>query len=198
MERMTRLDAINSMLQDIRMAPVASLVDLDAYHEATLASHKLTEKTREVLSRGWIFNTTEISLDPDPSTSKIQVPSYTAALDVYAHECNPRVIMGADGYLTDFHNNTQEFSQSVAVSIVRSIAFESLPTPLQNLCLKEARMAFYGAQRSGENAPDIMRLELLDAKALAAGWDARQRRYSMLDNLESRVHVNRNIPRRRF
>lgn len=196
MQRMTLLEAINTMLLDIRMAPLASLADLDAYHEATMASNALVAKTREVLARGWNFNTNRTSLSPDAITGKIQVPGFANVIDAWASEGDPGVYMQATGYLRNMDDDSEVFTSSVTVNIVKGLSFVDLPSPIQGLCLIEARVHFSSVMRPGETIGQTLGAELGNAMALAKGWDARQKRRTMLDNMLNRVHVNRNFPRR--
>ena len=203
MQRMTLLEAINTMLLDIRMAPLASLepteeypVGLGVYHEGTLAYEALVSKTREVLSRGWNFNSKRTSLSPSAETSEIQIEDYEGVIDVWAGEGDIPCYMQDDGYLFNMEKNSTIFDRSVTCTIVYGLTFENLPTPLQSLCLAEARIKFSGQQRPGEAVGQALSNELAEAKTLAFGWDSRQKRRNMLDNLMNRVHTNRNFPRR--
>lgn len=191
MNRMTELEAINQMLLDIRMAPVATADDLEVYHEATIARQVLRAKTREVLSRGWNFNTKYLSLSPDIN-GHLLVPGDT--IDAFVPQGDDEIRLVSDK-VTDVMTNSNEYTESRNVYVVLGYPIEELPAPIQNLCLSEARLRFVSSMRSDGQIPRDLQKELTDVKALACSWDTRQKRRSMLDTLRVGTHVNRNYPR---
>lgn len=192
MNQMTELEAINQMLLDIRMAPVATADDLEVYHEATIARQVLLAKSREVQSRGWNYNTHRLRLSPDVD-GHLLVPGDT--IDAFVPQGDDEIRL-VNNRVTDVITNSNEYTESRDVFVVLGYPIEELPAPIQNLCLAEARLRFVSSMRSDGQIPRDLQKELTDVKALACAWDLRQKRRSMLDTLKVSSHVNRNYPRR--
>jgi hypothetical protein len=192
MERMTRLEAVNSMLMNIRLAPVAAIDDLDTYHEGSLASMVLDEVTRDVLSPGWNFNTRRISLEPEVDGT-IPVPPHT--IDVFVPQGDTQVFIDSDNRLITFEGE-KEFTTSVDCYVVIAPPWEQLPSPIQSYCMHRAGLQYKNKMRSGADAGTRSEeVEVMRAEARAKAWDLRQKRRSALESLQLNHHVNRNAPR---
>ena len=191
MERMTRLEAVNSMLMNIRLAPVAAIDDLDTYHEGTLASSVLAMVTRDVLTPGWNFNTRRMTLSPEVD-GLIPVPPHT--IDVFVPQGHEQVFIDADNRLITFEGN-KVFHNSVDCFIVIAPPWEQLPSALQSLCLHRASLSFRNKMRSSAG-PDTRSLEMdiMRAEAAAKAWDLRQKRRSAIDTLKMSRYNSRNTP----
>lgn len=191
MNNLTELEVINEMLLDIRLAPVATVDDVDIYHEATIARSVLRSKVRQVLSRRWNFNERFMELSPDIH-GNINLPSATIGVTVPQGYDEVRMV---DGKLVDSVSGDNVFTSSRLVNVTLGFPIEELPASIQNLCKAEARHSFISRMRSDAVVTSDIQKELQDAKALACSWDARQRRRNMLETADMYTHVDRNYPR---
>jgi len=196
MERLTELEVINRMLLGIRLAPVATVDELDSYSEGMIARGILRQVMLDVLIPGWNFNTRRLMLQPDPS-GLIQAPSNT--IDLFVPQSAPcEVMMDTDGYLINLSTTdmTKIFNSPVDCFVVFGMDWGQLPAPLQSLVLHRARLAFKLEMKSEAGADTgVINLDIQRAEALAKSWDLRQKRASMLDTLRMRQHVNPSWPR---
>lgn len=120
--RLTQLDVINQCLASMGETPL-NAVDSDHPFVAAALLKMKTTNTQEQ-SKGWWFNTDYVTLTPDPNTNFIYVPA--DAINVNPNDDGTAwVIRGRRLY--DRFNSTYEFSNSVAVWLVRELPFDDLP-----------------------------------------------------------------------
>ena len=73
LENMTELQAVNMMLTTIGEQPIANLNDKAGLQDASIAQDILHNTSRQVQSRGWIFNT-DLQVTKTPRSSDNQIP----------------------------------------------------------------------------------------------------------------------------
>ena len=139
---MTELQAVNMMLTTIGEQPIANLNDKAGLQDASIAQDILHNTSRQVQSRGWIFNTDlQKSLSPG-STGKIQIDSNVLRIDATAKvRSNKKDIVERGGFLYDRENNTDVFTDAVKVDYVTFLPFDSLPESARRyIAVKSARI----------------------------------------------------------
>lgn len=193
MERLTELEAINRMLLGIRLAPIASVDDLDTYSEGMIARSILRQTTLDVLTPGWNFNTRRIILSPEVDGS-IPVPGNT--IDVFVPQGSDQVMIDSDNRLMLVYTGSKVFTSAVDAYVVIGYDWGQLPAALQSLCLHRARLSFKLEMKSSAGADaGVIQQDILRAEAQARAWDLRQKRRSALDSLKMASHANQNTPR---
>lgn len=128
MTPMTKLDAVNVMLSSIGQSPVNSL-DVPGVRDISIASLQIDNTTREVLTKGWSFNSdTQYPLSP-ATDGTIAVPASALFIDPSDRHLN--YVERDDGTGTmkiyDRKNHTFIFDRPVKFDIVWGFGFESLP-----------------------------------------------------------------------
>ncbi len=193
MERLTELEVINRMLLGIRLAPIASVDDLDVYAEGTIARSVLRQVILDTLVPGWNFNTRYMTLSPE-TDGTIVVPGNT--IDVFVPQGDDEVMVDSDNRLIDLATMEKTFESSVSLYVVLGFSWSQLPGCLQMLVLHKARLAFKLEMKSEAGADaNVIQRDILMAEAAAKAWDLRQKRKTMLGSLKLSTHVSPRIPR---
>ena len=138
--RTTRLEAVNIMLSSIGEEPINALGDNNP-DDAISAQEILDEGTKEVLSRGWHFNSdTDIELVPN-ANGQISVPDDVSRIDVVGANAGSRDIVYRAGVLYDKATNSDQFTGPIRVSLVRLYEFEDIPESLRRwITIKSSRL----------------------------------------------------------
>lgn len=137
----SKLEAVNVMLSRIGESPVNTLTS--GLEDAELAETILNNSSREVQSKGWVFNTDiDYSLTPDATTKYINLPSNTLKVDTRdTIRQSSTDVVERGRRLYDRATHTYEFSDPVKVDIVTQLEFEDLPeTARRYIMLKAARI----------------------------------------------------------
>lgn len=125
----SKLEAVNRILLSIGEQPVSSLT-VSGVIEVAVAKTTLDDTIREVLSRGWHFNTDRgVELLPD-NNKNILVPSTALSIDTVGDSAVYDVTLRASGsgfILWDTRNHTDEFDEPVVCDIVYELDWEDLP-----------------------------------------------------------------------
>lgn len=141
----TKLDAVNLMLASIGQTPINTL-DVVGIKDAAIARLALDRETRNVLGRGWSFNTDheytlakdEANHFPVPATALWMAPSDRWDAVVVRWTGDPSV---PKLYNRDRH--TFEFSQdSMKVDVIWSFDFEEIPEVARNYIATKAARVF--------------------------------------------------------
>lgn len=136
----TQLEAVNQMLRAIGESPVPSLVG-DVGVDVVTAKATLTEVSRAVQLKGWLFNLEEgFPLPRSTETGEITVPANAAKVDIPA-ELYPEVDAVQRGRrIYDRKNHTYRFSEDLTATVVFILPFEDLPeTARQYIAYRAAR-----------------------------------------------------------
>ncbi len=124
---MTELDVLNQMLGTLGEAP---LQDADDEHPLLPSAKRRLDDTSELeQATGWWFNREQVTLQPDPDTGFIYVP--TDALSVNEFTIGSLVQRGRRLYNTV--ETTYAIGVPVACNIVRKVEFDDLPPNMQKL-----------------------------------------------------------------
>ncbi len=133
----SELEAVNSMLRKVQLAPVSVLPSTEGAQPSAhaITAERLLNETRiEVCEEGWHFNTDrEKELDPDATTRRITVPSGATRIDGSPGrnstlDLTQRYDTSTDERLLyDLNENTFEFTSSVLCDIVSVFEFRHLP-----------------------------------------------------------------------
>lgn len=153
---MSELQAVNMMLTTIGEQPIANLNDKAGLQDASIAQDILHNTSRQVQSRGWIFNTDlQKILSPDSTTAgggKIKVDSNVLRIDTTSKvRSNKTDIVERAGYLYDREKNTNLFTDPVTVDYVTFLPFESIPESARRyIAVKSSRIFHDRVVGSGE------------------------------------------------
>jgi hypothetical protein len=125
---MTKLEAVNEILHSIGQAPVNTL-DSPAVTDAGRIEDLLDRVLRQVLVKGWHFNTdTEYELTPD-SNGNIKVPAGILRIDP-TYPSNDFVIRKNGDFLMLYDRTDQTFNlgtEAIKMEVVWGWEFEDLP-----------------------------------------------------------------------
>ena len=146
LENMSELQAVNMMLTTIGEQPIANINDKAGLQDASIAQDILHNTSRQVQSRGWIFNTDlQKILSPDNATAtggKIKIDTNVLRIDTTAKKRSSKTdIIERAGYLYDREKNTYLFTDDVTVDYVTFLPFDSLPESARRyISVKSARI----------------------------------------------------------
>ena len=138
---MTKLDAVNMMLTSIGQAPVNTL-SVSGIRDVEIAELALDNATREVLSRGWSFNTDEeYTLSPDGSDN-VLVPATALQVDPTANYKRYVIRDNSDTLMMwDKEDHTFTITDDVDCDIIWAFEFEKIPQVARNyIATKAARL----------------------------------------------------------
>lgn len=142
---MTKLDAVNLMLASVGQSPVNTLSGT-LPKEVTKAVRALDDALREVLSKGWSFNTdTEYVLSPD-GNGRIDIPNNAAFVDpTYGENYTMRYDSGGTPGLRLYDNDKRsftDFTQDVKCDVVWLFDFEQVPQHCRHYVAQKAGRKF--------------------------------------------------------
>ena len=146
LENMSELQAVNMMLTTIGEQPIANINDKAGLQDASIAQDILHNTSRQVQSRGWIFNTDlQKILSPDNATAtggKIKIDTNVLRIYTTAKKRSSKTdIIERAGYLYDREKNTNLFTDDVTVDYVTFLPFDSLPESARRyISVKSARI----------------------------------------------------------
>ncbi len=122
---MSELDAVNMMLESIFEAPINS-IDVPGVSDAGIAKRTLADTRREVLARGWHFNSEKgVTLSVDSVTGKVPVPNSALRLDGADEET--RDVTQRGGFLYDKTNHTLLFDTPVKADVIYHMEWSDIP-----------------------------------------------------------------------
>tara|TARA_B100001094_G_scaffold23284_1_gene19708 strand:+ start:4513 stop:5112 length:600 start_codon:yes stop_codon:yes gene_type:complete len=190
----TQLEAVNTMLGYIGEAPVNSISNTQELPvSAALAVTVLAETSREVQSEGWHFNTEKkITLTESDVDGKITLDEDVLQVDHEGTDDLDLVQRGRSLY--NRKDNTEVFTSSVEVTVVRLLDFDKLPEQARRyITLKATRSLQSRLVGSKELEALIIRDEFA-AKANLERSDGANADRTIFDNYDTaiRVGINRN------
>jgi len=126
----TLLEAVNALLQAIRVSGVMSLAATDTNQDASDAKQALDNAAREIQLKGWEFNT-EYDYVIDPTeTGEINLPNNCLKVRIGRNEAGNRLVRRGNR-LYDNLKHTYSIGQSVTVEMVIALPFEDLTEPFK-------------------------------------------------------------------
>jgi hypothetical protein len=127
----TLLEAINELLRCVRIRPVHSLQAADNDADAAGAKKAIDDVAREVLLRGWEFNTEYgYVLLPDLDGT-IPFPSNALKVTKAKYVCDDRALRTRGRKLYDNEKHTFNIGESAKVDMVIGLPFEDFPDPIK-------------------------------------------------------------------
>ena len=137
---MQTIDAINEMIGYIGESPIDSTDnDYTSHPLYESALRILTSTNRAVQSRGWWFNTREVTLTPTANAIAIDPDVYLSVSmkDIYADRYTVR-----NEALYDLTNGTATISDTLEATVRELVAFEDLPETAAQYVMAEAATRF--------------------------------------------------------
>lgn len=179
-----KLDSVNEMLEAIGESPATALdtggTSIEARAEVTL-----DRNSRRVQEEGWFENTDkDVTLSPDASDNII-LDSDVLRVDTTGVNAYQNLSV-VDGKLYDRDDQTDEFTGSVTVDIVRLLSFDNLSEKLRQRITKEASREFQRREVGGRTQDAFLAQEVLEARTLAAKSDQENADISMLSGTFAR------------
>tara|TARA_R100000808_G_scaffold7216_1_gene21320 strand:- start:4121 stop:4729 length:609 start_codon:yes stop_codon:yes gene_type:complete len=141
---MTELEAVNTMLTTIGEQPVSSLDNLAGLQDASIARQILTNISRTVQSKGWVFNL-DLQVTYSPNTNgEIILGSNVLRIDTTSKvRKSTKDIVERGGKLYDRENNTSVFTDDVVVDRVIVLSFNDLPEAARRYIATRAARVFH-------------------------------------------------------
>ena len=141
---MTELEAVNTMLVTIGEQPVSSLDNLAGLQDASIARQILTNISRTVQSKGWVFNL-DLQVTYSPNTNgEIILGSNVLRIDTTSKvRKSTKDIVERGGKLYDRENNTSVFTDDVVVDRVIVLSFNDLPEAARRYIATRAARVFH-------------------------------------------------------
>jgi len=149
---MTELEAVNTMLVTIGEQPVSSLDNLAGLQDASIAKQILSNISRAVQSKGWVFNLDlQVTYTPD-ANGEINLGSNVLRIDTTSKvRGTTKDIVERGGKLYDREKNTSIFTDSVKVDRVIVLNFDDLPEVARRyIAIRSARVFHDRVVGSGE------------------------------------------------
>ena len=192
----TRLEAVNTLLQTIGLAPINSLSG-NKTADVIRAESVVDEVNREVQMMGWYFNTEEGYTLNITQSGEIPLPGNIMRID-YDHKRNrgiEPVIRGSRLY--DKKNHTYKFNKSIKVTAVVAVPFEELPESARRyITIRGSRI--YGDRMVGsESLNAFSRNDELQAWVSLREWEGDVADYNIFDSPDMAEHHlrGRHLPR---
>ena len=141
---MTELEAVNTMLVTIGEQPVSSLDNLAGLQDASIARQILSNISRAVQSKGWVFNLDlQVTYTPD-SNGEINLGSNVIRIDTTSKvRSATKDIVERGGKLYDREKNTSVFTDTVKVDRVIVLNFDDLPEAARRYIATRAARVFH-------------------------------------------------------
>ncbi len=149
---MTELEAVNTMLVTIGEQPVSSLDNLAGLQDASIARQILSNISRAVQSKGWVFNLDlQVTYTPD-TNGEINLGSNVLRIDTTSKvRSSTKDIVERGGKLYDREKNTSIFTDSIKVDRVIVLNFDDLPEVARRyIATRSARVFHDRVVGSGE------------------------------------------------
>ncbi|WP_442108497.1 hypothetical protein [Pseudomonas sp. NUPR-001] len=170
----TELDAVNEIIGIIGQAPLNSLED-EADIDSLNAQSILQRVSREVQSKGWSWNIETASLSPDATTQKITYRDDWIRLEGAS-------VVRREGYLYDLSSQTNLFTASVSVDIVRLIDFEDLPEVVRKYVTVKSSKIFQARSVGAQELDREAREELQEAYQALQEYELDFGAYNQVDS----------------
>ncbi len=162
---LTKLEAVNMVLDAIGESPVSSLTS--GLPDAEAAEAKLDEVRVEILSRGWHQNIEkDVTLKRDAS-NEILLSNIYLRVDSTGGDKSINVVQrysNGKRKLFDINNRSFTFTKDLTVDIIIDIAFEELTVELQNYIASRA------ARKFQESALGSSSLDSFTVRAEMESW----------------------------
>jgi hypothetical protein len=183
-----KLDAINTCLAGIGLAPVSDENDSDL--DAAQANRTIDRISKEIQQRGWFFNKEyNWNVVPDANTGQIVAPTNALSLITSGESRNIRLAL-RDGRLYDMVNHTFDLSDLANYSVggvlclqlafIMLIDFNDLPPIAQTAIKYIARRQFAQDLEVDEKRWKFQKQDEIDAMNLLQREESRNRKHNYL------------------
>jgi hypothetical protein len=154
LQHMSDIQAVNMMLTTIGEQPIKNLNDNAGLQDASIAQDILHSTSRQVQSKGWIFNTDlQVTKIPNGKGKFVVEPNILRVDSTSKKRSTTEDIVERAGFLYDRENNTDVFATdaTVVVDEVTFLPFNSLPEVARRyIAVKSARIFHDRIVGSGE------------------------------------------------
>ena len=144
LKHMTDIQAVNMMLTTIGEQPIKNLNDNAGLQDASIAQDILHSTSRQVQSKGWIFNTDlQVTKTPNGKGKFVVEPNILRVDSTSKKRSTTEDIVERAGFLYDRENNTDVFASdaTVVVDEITFLPFNSLPEVARRyIAVKAARI----------------------------------------------------------
>ena len=188
----TELEAVNMMLAAIQEAPVSTITD-ETIEDAAIALSMLRQVTKEILGRGWHFNTDyDYVLSVD---GNLNIPIPTTASHVDPERSTSKDYVRRGDFLYDREEQTFDFAAGTTVKcrIIWMFDYEDLPQTFRTYIAMRAANRFVQQTLGDEGNVQFSKEEVGMARAEAVADDVRRSDSNMLTG----SYTNYNVIRRR-
>jgi hypothetical protein len=199
----TTLQVVNDCLATMGEAPLNSLSESHGFKGSALRC--LQQVDRQTQSRGWWYNTEEMTLTPSPDDKSIYLPGDVARVNfgfisVTGHNCGQwqgRYVQRGRR-LYDVTKGTYEIEETLTAQLVRLVPFPDLPLCVAELVAAETVLKFQSDYDGDNNRRAELVSAVKDARTWANSEDIRQRRVNLY-NINTRLQrIKRVTSRARF
>lgn len=173
------LEAINQLLQAIRIAPIQSLATADTKQDAADAKFALDNASREIQLKGWEFNTEyDYVLSLEVGTGYAKVPNNTLSVRASRNYGTTKfTIRGNRLYNSTTH--TYVWTEAPVVELVIALPYEDLPEAFKRYVIGKAAQMFCKPKLPSGATFQYTDQYLMEALRQAAEEDARQMDYDL-------------------
>jgi len=146
LKHMTDIQAVNMMLTTIGEQPIKNLNDNAGLQDASIAQDILHNSSRQVQSKGWIFNTDlQVTKTPKGKGKFVVEPNILRVDSTSKKRSTTEDIVERAGFLYDRENNTDVFASdaTIVVDEVVFLPFNSLPEVARRYIAVKASRIFH-------------------------------------------------------
>jgi len=187
----SQLESVNVMLGHIGESPINTLSGILPI-SATTALAVLNEVSKEIQSEGWHFNSEKnVTLSPDSNNNTITVP--TDAVQVDADDKSVDIVQRGS-VLFDRTDNTDTFTESIKVNLVRLLDWDSLPEEARRYISLRASRVFQGRTVGSRELEALIARDEYQARSRLEESDYGSSDRTIFDNFDAatRIGINRN------
>jgi len=187
----SQLESVNVMLGHIGESPINTLSGILPI-SATTALAVLNEVSKEIQSEGWHFNSEKnVALSPDTDNNSITVP--TDAVQVDADDKSVDIVQRGS-VLFNRTDNTDTFTESIKVNLVRLLDWDSLPEEARRYISLRASRVFQGRTVGSRELEALIARDEYQARSRLEESDYGNSDRTIFDNFDAatRIGINRN------
>jgi hypothetical protein len=181
----TTLDVVNECLATMGESPLNALAEPHEFKAPIL--RVLSKADKHIQSRGWWYNSEELTLTPDPVNSQMTLPgdclraeSGIRLMHTLVRGAQKPWIIQRGRRMYDTSKGTYTITEDLAITMVRQIPIEELPTPIGDYIAAETVLKFQSNYDGDNNRRQELAMALKIAMSDAISEDVRQRRVNML------------------
>ena len=183
----TELEAVNTMLTSIGEQPIQNLDDLAGLTDASIARQILSNVSRAVQSRGWVFNTDLDKVMKPNQYGEIILNDTILRVDTTTRMRDPdNDIIERGRRLYDRQKNTDKFDEGTEVkcNLIIYLNFKDLPEPARRyISIRAARIFHDRVVGSGE-LHRFYQEDELQAWATLIEYEGDTADYNIFDNYD--------------